>query len=137
MTDPAAENRALERVVHLDDEAADLARLAARAAGAVALAVFVILVWQQGIPRSIQPRQWEILSQLAVLAFVSFGYIFAYRWELVGALAMLSGSVLLGTLASIATPRTTHCMAALRSLSPGCFFCCTGSAHTAPWPWRR
>lgn len=109
-------------LVHLDDEAAELARLAARAAGAVALAVFVILVWQQGIPRSIQPRQWEILSQLAVLAFVSFGYIFAYRWELVGALAMLSGSVLLGTLASIAYAPDDALYGCLAFAVPGLLF---------------
>jgi hypothetical protein len=89
-------------IVSVEDEVAKWARRAALGTGAASLALFSALVWQQGIPRSIDPRQWEILAQVTVLTFVGLGYLFAWRWEIAGAIAMLAGSVALGVLASIA-----------------------------------
>ena len=122
---PSMTNRPIinrSTLVHLDDEAAKWARRAALLAGAAAIALFGVLVWREGIPRSIQPRQWEILSQVAVLVLVSAGYLFAWKWELAGALAMLVGSVLLGVLASIAYAPEDALIGCLAFFIPGALF---------------
>ncbi len=109
-------------VIRLEDQLAKWARRAALATGAASLALFAALVWQQGIPRSIEPRQWEILAQIAVLTFVGLGYLSAWRWEIVGAITMLVGSVALGVLASIAYEPRDALAGCMAFFVPGVLF---------------
>jgi hypothetical protein len=120
-------------VIWFEDEVALWARRAALAGGAAALALFAALVWREGIPRSFDPKQWEVLSQLTVLLLVGFGYVFAWRWELAGAIAMLCGSVVLGVLASIAYEPRLALAGCLVFFVPGMLFALHWQRKHGPW----
>ncbi len=97
-------------------------RLMARLLGAAAVVVFAILVWREGIPRSVEPRQWEILAQVGVLGLVIAGYIFAWRWEVAGGITLIVGAIILGILASISYEPRDAFVGALVFLVPGVLF---------------
>jgi len=95
---------------------------AARILGAIGLLAFAYLVWSRGIPRSFDPQQWEVISQVFVLTMVVVGYALAWRWDGIGGIVLLVGAILLAILASIEYRPMTAVLGALLLVVPGTLF---------------
>ncbi len=83
---------------------------AARALGAVAVAVFAVLALEVGLPRNPEGEslgtQIEVPLQVGLLVMVAVGVLVSLRWGAVGATLMALGGIGLGMLAAIAYPPT-------------------------------
>ena len=114
----AAPRRPLDEI-HIPHELATTLRWAGRLLGAVALAVFLGLAFEEGPPRSADFGQWEKPAQMFALGFVTFGYFLSWRFEGVGGGLMVTAGVAMGALASVAFQPVTSLFAALAFVVPG------------------
>lgn len=105
---------------------------AARVLGAFAIVVFAALIVREGIPRSFEVAQWEVLTQVAALLICILAYGLAWRWEGVGGVLMLSGAILLGVLASIQYTPVQAFWGALGFFIPGALFLLYWQQHHHP-----
>jgi phosphodiesterase/alkaline phosphatase D-like protein len=97
-------------------------RWGARLLGALAVATFVGLAVERGIPRSPELAQWEKPAQYFALGFATLGYILTWRFEGVGGALMATAGVAMGALASLEFHPTESLFTALAFFVPGAMF---------------
>lgn len=102
------------------------------AIGALSLVVFGLLLFDQGVPRSIERRDWEVSAQLVILLVLVAGYLLAWRWEGAGGAVLVLGGVALGIFASIAFEPRTSLLAALAFATPGVLLIVHWQRHAGP-----
>lgn len=110
---------------HISHEFAGQLRAIARAVGFVSVTVFLVLAFEDGVPRSSDLNEWEAPAQLSFLAVVVLGYLAAWRFEGFGGSLMVLGAVGLGVLASVEYHPFTSLIACLAFFIPGAFFLLT------------
>jgi hypothetical protein len=119
---PAARHRRPFDAETITDRRARWMRGAAGLWLVVAVGGFLAAAVRGGIPRSPQRGDWEILTQVALLALVAIGGALAWRWRGLGAAVVTLAAIGLGALASLEHQPFVALMVALLVYVPGLLF---------------
>jgi phosphodiesterase/alkaline phosphatase D-like protein len=106
-------------LIRIEHEVAARLLLIARAAGAISLGGFIILLLFRGVPRSVDRAEWEPAAQLVALGLVAGAYTVSWKWAGLGGWCLLVTGVGLGVFASLGYQPTTALLAALPFVLPG------------------